>query len=335
MNDRKAAEFFRENRKLLTTLFKIAVSAGLLVWILSSIDWGEFLDAFKSYNYLVAVICFVLFCANFVINSLKLRILLSAYQIKQGLGRLIALHWSSIFLSNFLPTSFGGDVYKFYILQKDSSDKRGEVFSALLMSRAVGFVAMILLNLVFAGYTAFTRKTLIPAGSALWWLEIALFAGLVVLFVLWKQQEFFSRIFSRILPRMKILDRLFSVLRKISSLSAATLLKVLLLSFLYGLISCGAFAIYYFGAGVSGSVYLFFIASLISLSGILPVTLNGLGLNEFIQVVLLQQLMISSETAVFVAFINRVLTMLYSLPGGVVWLLGKQTGEVEQGMETV
>lgn len=325
--DKQKPAFFLRNRKLFTKLFRIVVSAGLLAWVLNSVDWKTFFDSFKEYNYLVALICFFLFCANFFINSVKLKILLSANQIHESIQRLMGLHWSSIFLSNFLPTSFGGDVYKYYVLQKDSRDKRGEVFSAILMSRVIGFIAMILLNLVFAGYIALTKRNIIPSGGALWWLEIVLLTGLVMLFVLGKQQAFFNDLFFRMLPKMKIVDRLFSVLKKISVFSFAALLNVFLLSLLYGLISCIAFAIYYFGAGVrSDLISLFFVATLISLSGILPVTLNGLGLNEFIQVVLLQELMISPETAVFVAFISRVLTLMYSLPGGIFLLFGKVTG---------
>lgn len=328
--------FYQNNRKILTQVFRITVSAVLLIWVLNSIDWVIFFDSLKEYTFGVAIICFILFCANFVINSLKLKVLLAEYTIYQSLGKLISLHWSSIFLSNFLPTSFGGDVYKYYILQKNSTSKGEEIFSSLLMSRVAGFVAMTMLNLILAICVSLTNSVLLPSFSPLWWLEIALFTGLIILFTLWKQQDFFGNLFSRILPRVKILDRLFSILKKINILSTITLLKIFLLSLLYGLISCIAFAIYYFGAGVNSNfVSLFFVASLIFLSGILPITLNGLGLNEFIQVVLLQELMISSETAVFVAFVSRVFTLLYSIPGGIIFLFGNHADVREKNIEIV
>jgi uncharacterized protein (TIRG00374 family) len=66
-----------------------------------------------------------------------------------------------------------------------------------------------------------------------------------------------------------------------------------------------------------------FIAPVIPLVSLLPISLNGIGVAEGAYVVLYMQLGISPEEALAAALLRRILLLLFSLVGGVFILLGK------------
>jgi uncharacterized membrane protein YbhN (UPF0104 family) len=70
---------------------------------------------------------------------------------------------------------------------------------------------------------------------------------------------------------------------------------------------------------------------LISLAGMIPVSLNGLGVREALYILLFGRIGASSETAVSVALLYLAVTFLASLPGGIVYAVyGPPAGAIRR-----
>jgi uncharacterized membrane protein YbhN (UPF0104 family) len=84
----------------------------------------------------------------------------------------------------------------------------------------------------------------------------------------------------------------------------------------------GAWQIYYrvADAPVSWGVS-FYAATLIGILGILPITLNGIGIVELCQVTILSWQGLPVEKAILAAFLTRIMLVILTLPGGLLYLL--------------
>jgi uncharacterized membrane protein YbhN (UPF0104 family) len=60
---------------------------------------------------------------------------------------------------------------------------------------------------------------------------------------------------------------------------------------------------------------------LISLAGMVPVSVNGLGVREALYILLFGQIGVTAEVAVSLALLYLAVTVVASLPGGVVYAL--------------
>jgi uncharacterized protein (TIRG00374 family) len=301
-------------------LAKLAVGVALILVLVLRVEADLLLDRFRSLKLAWVVVVFALPPVGILLSTVRWRALLEVLGVRVGLGRLLALYMIGTFFNNFLPTMVGGDVVKSYTLARETGAAES-VIAATFMERFVGLAALVTLLPLILG-----RQTVVepfPALHVVVWL--ALGAYLVSVAIAISPERLHAR---RTRSDVEIWLRLRSLVerthRKISRFKAArsTLAVSYGLSLAFYLLSVltAWAATRSVGADV-GFVYLLAVLPLVWLAGMLPISLNGLGITEGGYLVFLQLAGVEPADALTVALLLRVRLLITALLGGLIFLV--------------
>jgi uncharacterized protein (TIRG00374 family) len=124
----------------LITLFKIAVSLGLIIYLFARMDLAQVGDALKSANYLYLLPAALLFLGAMSNAGLKWYILLRAQGIRVPFRAVLSYTYVGFFFNNFLPANVGGDVMRGYGLAR-YTEQGAEAAVSVVVDRIVGLMA--------------------------------------------------------------------------------------------------------------------------------------------------------------------------------------------------
>ncbi len=154
----------KKQKKQLFTLLRVAVSGGLIVFLLTYLDVGKILDIVSGIwrhhpGYLAGIILGAFFFQ--VLEAYRLQQILKIQNIHLPLPRLTVYCFIGMFFNNFMPTTIGGDVAKGFYIVRDSTT-RSEPFVALMVMRLVGafWLILIMAGALAAGYHLLPDKTI-------------------------------------------------------------------------------------------------------------------------------------------------------------------------------
>lgn len=127
---------------------KVAVSAGLLYFLITRIDLESFIDAGREFPLWSLAPLTALFICTVFLGSWRWRVFLNAHGIKQGIFKGVELYMVGYFFNNFLPSGVGGDVVRGYSAGKDHG-RMSEVYASIAAERLAGLLGTLLIALVF------------------------------------------------------------------------------------------------------------------------------------------------------------------------------------------
>jgi len=310
------------NRKRSRTglVLRVVVSLALLGYLLFSINLGDLAETLRRGDPLLLTVTVLLGVPlGNLISTVKWRMLLVVKGISSlSFARLWALYFVGGFFSNFLPTDVGGDLVRSYEVGKVSG-RHAESLSAIVMERLTGFLAMIALALV--------GLVLNPALAGMQFLGqtilLVLFAAVVLTVLLLSPllQQWVGVRVRRFVPR-RLGEKLKGFLTSVSeyrneraTMTAAMALSIVFQSIPIVYVYCLMRSI---GADLDPTA-LILVVPAVSLVGILPITINGIGLREGAFVLLLAKAGIDRPEAFAIAVMYRVGIMLMSSIGGVLY----------------
>ena len=163
--DEQKSQWWRS--KYITVPLRIGLSVALLVVVIVSmddIDWDELPD-WNSETAIWSIGAFVFTITGFILGAVRWQRVLIALGVRQPLGRLFSHYMSGQFVSNFLPTTVGGDVVRVSRLTKDTDD--GPIsFTSVVFERLSGWLVLPVITFIgFAinpGLTGLGNSTRIP-----------------------------------------------------------------------------------------------------------------------------------------------------------------------------
>lgn len=240
------------NRKFTLNILKYAVAALLLYYVLSNADLDKLTAIFSKADPLLLIIAFAAFQLSQIINALRM-----LYYYRQSGHALetksvLVLHYVSLFYNILVPGGVGGDAYRVFFLRERHGIGLKEGVRLQLCNRASGLASMLFLMLVLT--------LLLPLGIPLFLqfgivsLSMALMLGVYFLGV----QKFLKERFSVAAHALR-----YSMLIQFSGMVTIACLAV----------SIGA------TTHLPEWLLLFLIASV---AGMLPITVGGLGIREFV-----------------------------------------------------
>lgn len=288
------------------------VLVALLIW---KVNWYDFIKVLGLLSPLYLFVPIIGYYLNIGFSASKWKIILDHMGIERSRGRLYTIYLTGAFFGNFLPTTIGGDGYRFLKLRSEQEEASIPLFSSIVLERAYGYLTLLFLHFLLAALH-WKRIIALP-------ILILVEAGIIVLIVLmtmlWVQR---GRI-KNFLSRWSIFGKLEGIESILKIRNPKVILASVFLSLLF-VLNCGiGLAMYYMAVGSPVDwTYILFVSTVINLAGALPITVNGLGLVEMLQVALLSYEGISIEAVFAVALISRVLAILLSLPGAGGYLEG-------------
>lgn len=129
------------NKQLAKVLIRILITTGLLVWIFSQIDIGQFGQAVKTARWQLLIAIWVMTIAFFWIRSIKMQLILKKQDCKVGIPTIFKASVVTSLYSMILPGLLSTGA-KWYILKKDSG-KGSNVLSSMVYNQLVTMFVMI------------------------------------------------------------------------------------------------------------------------------------------------------------------------------------------------
>ena len=316
-------------KKRLVLLAKLAVMAGLLVLLYRKVDFAAFRGALADLEWGWLPLIYALFLLNTALSSWKWQLLLQADGVQVPLRSLLGSYLIGTFFNLFLPSSIGGDSYR--VVDASRHGGAAKSFASVFADRLTGFLALAIWGLVFSaiGWSRLPDKRilLLPV------LVFGLMAGLVFALV---QRTWLVAVWRFLrLDRLHKLDAFLH--RFLDSLAGyhanrALLVRVFGISLLFQMLAI--VIIFCISQAMAWSVpfiYFCIFVPLITLGEALPISIFGIGVRDSLYVFFFAQGGASREQALSLALVYVLITIVYSLLGGVLFLLRRPRADGTRG----
>jgi len=305
------------------TALKISITFILLGSLAYHLDLEKLLEAFTSVKLRFLLLAGITQFTVLLVAVLRWRILLRFFSMSQPYRRLLGITFVGSFFSLFLPSSIGGDFFRAYYVSKATRVNLPQSLVTTVLDRGAGLFSLLLIGLVAALYNPLQlgqvelHYAFIAILSVFLLATLALFDGRT------------HRILGHILDRMGMVefkDRLRLIFAGLESLygSTRTITRMVGLSLIIQGLSVVVVWLLAQGLGITApfSPYLVFVP-LINLSIMIPLTINGFGLREYLYTIFFNELGVMPETAVALGLLSAFILALIALPGGVIYSLSK------------
>src|SRR5205814_8369432 len=133
----------RPMKKVLLTLFQIAVTVGMLIWVFHDPNQrAKMAEALRTADYRWVGAGILAYILVEVFAAFRWQILLRVQKIRLSFPRITGLFFIGMFYNQFLPGGTGGDIIKSYFLLKETERKAGALL-AVIFDRLIGLVALV------------------------------------------------------------------------------------------------------------------------------------------------------------------------------------------------
>ncbi len=301
-------------------LIKVAVSVGLLVLLLRSMDMAAVAAMLGRLPTPAIAAGLVLILLQIGVLGLRWWLVMVAIEAPIPFGKALAITFIGVFFNQVLPTSFGGDAVRMWRAHRLGVGGEAAVIGVLL-ERVSGLFGLVVLTALGVAYLGGEIDNQVIRLGLLATLPVAA-AGILALVMLDRLPDRWRRgsVLEKAAPLARDARRVF--------LFPATALPLLLLSMLsHGL---AAAAIYAFAEGLqlglpfSTCVALF---SAVILVTAIPISFAGWGLREGAMVALFAFAGLSADTALALSLAFGAIYLAASLPGCALWLAWRNTQE--------
>lgn len=323
---------FLRRQKALVFALKMAVSFALFAYVVAKVSPGNVWATMRPADPFLLGAAAALFLFSSLVGSWLWGRLLRAQGVPIPWRKAAAYYFVGLFFNNFLPSNVGGDIARISDAAK-YADRVSPVFSATLMDRLIGVLAIGLLALL-ASLAAPDQTRFIGLYAAL----VVIFLGALAAFL-----SIFSR---RVLHAFewpfrvvglhgaaaaigRMLDDLHGFRSQGGALLAAFLASTIVqisriyVHYLVGLA---------LGVRIAAGYYFVFVPVLAALVS-LPISLNGLGIREGAAVVLFQMAGLTREQSFTIPFLTYVVSVAVSLLGGLIFVSRPSRRALAQRLE--
>jgi uncharacterized membrane protein YbhN (UPF0104 family) len=261
-----------------------------------------------------------------VIAGIRWQMLLRVQGIELSWSRLVSLLFIGVFFNFFIPGGTGGDVVKIYYLLKETPGKRAQALLSVLVDRIIGVISLALL----AGGIVLTQwswLTSVPGTRSYVWSALFILGsslgGLHFSYVVTKR-GWVHRLPARMPGRDKLAE--LALAYNLYGRAWRTTVGAFALSLVahfgyFGTFYCAGESFGGDGTRIPTYGELCTIMPIVNTLAAMPISLGGLGVREGLFQVFLGQLCeVSEAVAVVISSTGYLLTLMWGLVGGVVYM---------------
>lgn len=266
-------------KKIFFLILRSIITLFLLYLIYRKVDLSLIKKLSAGSNYYYLLIAFFIFLSSNITGAMQWYFLLKSQKSRElPLFYIIKLYLLSSFFNNFLPTNIGGDVVKVYKLIKLNYNKN-LIFSSIIWDRFIGIVILVLFSFI-SGVLVLKKRII--------------FVGLMIFLLI-----LFSTVL--LIKKYNAGKWLLKIIRIIKNEKIKYFLQEFLISFKIYLqqskyITCfylislvtqffRIFPMIFIAMSINLNINLaemFFIFPIVGIVSSLPVSINGLGIREYV-----------------------------------------------------
>jgi len=300
---------------------KLAVTISLYVLVFWWSDLGATASQLRTAHLGYVGLGVLLYGTGQAISAWRWWLLLAPVRLSVAYARLLGFYFIGMFFNLFLPTIVGGDAVKALLLTRETGAPARATIS-VFMERNLGLAALLLVATVAAWQTPGVAL----GGWSLLAITVALSAGFVLINVVLLSPHAY-RLVDRLVARGPIARfrgraaSLYDAVRPYRSawrtVAATFGLSLAFQGIVIAVVFLNALALEQVFPFSAVAVFV----PLISLAGMLPISVNGLGVREALYLLLFGRIGASPEVAVSLALLYLAVIFVASLPGGLVYAL--------------
>jgi uncharacterized membrane protein YbhN (UPF0104 family) len=266
------------------TALKVIISAVLLYFIFTKINFEDVLEVLQKSNPVYLVVALLLFIISKVLAAFRLNLYFHKLNVRLSQKSNLKLYLLGMFYNLFLPGGIGGDAYKGYIIKKNFEVETKKVVSVLVLDRLSGLLLLFIYacilgiflgNEILSGYEFILAIVSITAIVIFWFLNKKFFGYALPVF--WKSFAYSA------LVQLAQLGSVFFILK-------ALVIQIQTIAYLF----------------------IFLISSIVS---VLPLTIGGIGSREITFLYGAKFLGLNESTSVGISMVFFLITALVSLFG--------------------
>lgn len=317
-------------------LLKLLVSTVLLIWLLAQADVGRLAAQIRQASIAWLAAALLIYLLMILASAWRWGLLLATQRATVPQRHLVSSFLVATFFNNFLPSNIGGDVVRV----RDTVADTGSITRAtavVIVDRGLGLLALLLVGAVAATFAgAMADQPLAPVPPVLLWL--AFVAGTVGFVLVVGSPRLLRALLSpvRRLNHARLnglADRLTGTVEGFAAQPWA-----LLFCFL-GAIAVQAILVAFYVAIAWGlrvpisPLHLGVVVPVSFVLQLLPVSVNGFGVREATFSYYFAALSLPVEGAIALSLVGAGLILLFSLSGGLVFLLRGNSKARRQQLE--
>lgn len=301
-------------------IIRISISIFLLIFFASKVDLNETLNLITHTNYVLLLICVIIYLAGQAISAFKWSIIGEAIGFQRKFADYLQFYFIGMFFNLFLPSTIGGDVSKAYYLSKgDTNGRKAPAIYAVLAERYSGLAVLVWLG---------TLAMLTPIGHnipmTIKYVAIALSTAIIIGSPL--LPFFIKKVFSQNnwLNRSMMNDILvFWDYKLVAKCLGWSLIFHILVIIIHMLIS----------KAINLHIPLLYYCSvypIVAIIGFIPIAFNGIGVREGSYIYLLSLAGVSKSAGLAFGLLWFVIVVITSLIGGIVYIKGHHAPPPEE-----
>lgn len=306
-------------KEILFSIAKVFIAAGLIFWIFKKIDLNSVKNLFVSANWIYLVLQLLVITVGVIVSSLKWKAILDFYHVYFRLSKLIISYWIGSFLNSFLPTSIGGDVYKYHVLGRKKPEEKLKIASSIIIERGIGFLTLFFVMVISLFFFP-NSSNLIFLFALL--LSVLSISGIIYFLILSKRKYKIKKN-----SRFKLINYFYQFCNHILEISDKNLLAyTFFLSLVFVGLSVISSQLSFLIVGYRMPLIYFLIAvPIINFSKLIPFSIDSIGIREATGVMIFSFFGVPSEVTLTAMIVGRVSSYLFSLSGGIMYLIRKFT----------
>jgi uncharacterized protein (TIRG00374 family) len=301
-------------------LIKLAVTLTLYAFIFLRVDMTQLVERLSTARLSFIALAIGIYTLGQLTSAFRWYLLLGPVRLVASCTRVTGFYFIGMFFNFFLPTIVGGDAVKAVLLASETGSPARATVS-VFMERNLGLASLLVIALVAASQA--------PPVEILGLSLPTIVVGLAICFVVTNVLIFSRRAYTmmdwvvsltplqRVWPGAGHLHAaLTPYLRTPGTMAAALALSFLFQLAVIAVVSLCARAL---DLRVPIAAIAVFVP-LIALGGMLPVSVNGLGVRDALYLLLFGRIGTPPDVAVSLSLLHVAVTLMSSLPGGVVYL---------------
>jgi uncharacterized protein (TIRG00374 family) len=308
-----------------TFLLKLALGIGLIGVVLHFVDVNEMVAVVRRLDPRFILLIIALIYTDRALMVYKWNPLLRTVGIRVPFGVLFRLYVVAPFAGMLLPAGVGSDLFRAYGVARYGFNVKA-VLASILVERALGFMAMLLLVLTSVGLAVALFRQALADFAILWWLlgsGVLLGTGMVAAYCLVRGPGGnASRRMSRLLL-VRQLQQIYGIAQRYKG-HRGTLGVALAWTCLEQLVPIGMNYLVARSLHVEVSILeVAAIVPIIVLAIRLPISLGGIGVQEGLSVALYALVGVSPAEALLMNALGRLLHVGTQLPWAVYYLVSR------------
>lgn len=292
-------------KKKIKFYIKFIFGVVILVFLFSKTSVKEFIHLLINADYKFFVIALILYVTGQIVSARKWMILSQRLKFENSFKRYLNLYFLGMFYNIFLPTNIGGDIIKVIKLNDKKTFGIKRAVISVLADRITGVCVLVFFILFgFLFYTNIMIINIVNIGIIL-----ASLLGLAAFVYIVKHENIIPEKYKN------IYDLVLSLCEKV------VILKITFWSLLFHLfllfIHCCVAQMYNLNIPFSYYLLLYPITAIVAS---LPLSINGIGLKEFVYVYMLKAFNIDTSTAILFAMTFNMIVLFASTLGFIPYL---------------